>query len=355
MSNSSTGTPAAPGSTAHLASREASSARRNALRAFYKLSAGGAAPGSPGTPGSDAHASPALSSTASLDPVREDGTEPAAADDKSADSVVDRLLQAYQQYEQQQQKKPAEGSDTASAATPLAPGAVHVPPIDAFVRDLVARHDLRTLLRVENELVAEIRTLDSEQKALVYNNYSKLTAASTTLAGVSRKQQQQQQQRTESSDEVDRALAEAEASEDEEDCAKEIGRLLDAGKRTELAQTVARVGEVKTLAESIAQADDVAAASPEPRDSLVRTAKWLVALPERLPAAVASASTRLTADPLRAEQLRRARELQRQALAVLRHLAQKSEPGAAQVYHFRADELQDLSDRIAAIEIPEAA
>lgn len=50
---------------------------------------------------------------------------------------------------------------------------------------LVQTSDLKALLRHENYLALEIRELDSEGKALVYNNYSKLTKASAVLAGIS--------------------------------------------------------------------------------------------------------------------------------------------------------------------------
>lgn len=56
--------------------------------------------------------------------------------------------------------------------------------IDAYVTKLVERHDLRGLLKQENILIGEIKTLDSEGKALVYNNYSKLTAASSILGSL---------------------------------------------------------------------------------------------------------------------------------------------------------------------------
>jgi len=51
----------------------------------------------------------------------------------------------------------------------------------AYVRGLLEREGLEGVLSVENELVGEIRGLDGERKALVYDNYSKLIAATDTI------------------------------------------------------------------------------------------------------------------------------------------------------------------------------
>lgn len=113
-----------------------SAARRNALREFYKLS-------SQAKPA----AAPAMGSSESGD-----ADEDAPVGD--GDDELDRLLHS--------------ATDPAAA-------------VDQYVTTLVQQHDLKTLLRRENALAGEVRLLDSEGKALVYNNYSKLTAASTTL------------------------------------------------------------------------------------------------------------------------------------------------------------------------------
>jgi YD repeat-containing protein len=52
------------------------------------------------------------------------------------------------------------------------------------VRGLLEREGLKGVLSVENELVGEIRGLDGERKALVYDNYSKLIAATDTIRKV---------------------------------------------------------------------------------------------------------------------------------------------------------------------------
>lgn len=51
----------------------------------------------------------------------------------------------------------------------------------SFVRQLLETEPLEGLLTMENELVSDIRNLDGERKALVYDNYSKLIAATDTI------------------------------------------------------------------------------------------------------------------------------------------------------------------------------
>ncbi|KAF2869206.1 Vps51/Vps67-domain-containing protein [Massariosphaeria phaeospora] len=52
---------------------------------------------------------------------------------------------------------------------------------EAFVEGLLAREGLKGVLRVEADLISQIRTLDSDRKSLVYDNYSKLLAATSTI------------------------------------------------------------------------------------------------------------------------------------------------------------------------------
>ena len=52
------------------------------------------------------------------------------------------------------------------------------------MQKLCKNSDLKELLRIENELVNEIRGLDGERKALVYDNYSKLISATDTIKKV---------------------------------------------------------------------------------------------------------------------------------------------------------------------------
>ena len=52
---------------------------------------------------------------------------------------------------------------------------------EQYVKSLLAREGLEGVLRVEAGLVSEVRGLDGERKALVYDNYSKLIAATDTI------------------------------------------------------------------------------------------------------------------------------------------------------------------------------
>jgi hypothetical protein len=67
---------------------------------------------------------------------------------------------------------------------------------EAYVGDLLKTAGLRDIIRTENALVSEVRNLDGERKALVYDNYSKLIKAVGTIAemqkGMHKKDQQYQ-------------------------------------------------------------------------------------------------------------------------------------------------------------------
>lgn len=52
---------------------------------------------------------------------------------------------------------------------------------EQYVKDILSKEGLEGVMRVEAGLVSEIRTLDGEKKALVYDNYSKLIAATDTI------------------------------------------------------------------------------------------------------------------------------------------------------------------------------
>ncbi|KAL1968237.1 hypothetical protein VTN77DRAFT_2072 [Rasamsonia byssochlamydoides] len=55
-----------------------------------------------------------------------------------------------------------------------------------YVDQLLATSSLATVLKAENTLVGDIRTLDGERKALVYDNYSKLIRAVETIGTMRR-------------------------------------------------------------------------------------------------------------------------------------------------------------------------
>lgn len=55
-----------------------------------------------------------------------------------------------------------------------------------YINQLLATSSLSTILKAENTLVGDIRTLDGERKALVYDNYSKLIRAVETIGTMRR-------------------------------------------------------------------------------------------------------------------------------------------------------------------------
>lgn len=54
----------------------------------------------------------------------------------------------------------------------------------AYYEQLITTSSLPTLLKRENELLSEIRQLDSERQSLVYNHHHELVAASDTIAAM---------------------------------------------------------------------------------------------------------------------------------------------------------------------------
>jgi vacuolar protein sorting-associated protein 51 len=77
---------------------------------------------------------------------------------------------------------------TSSAAIGEAPSSLTTqlddPNFDAsaYVAETLKTAGLRDILKIESALVSEVRTLDGERKALVYDNYSKLIKAVGTIA-----------------------------------------------------------------------------------------------------------------------------------------------------------------------------
>ena len=55
---------------------------------------------------------------------------------------------------------------------------------DEYVAKVVADSGLEDLLRLYTQVVGELRALDAEKKALVYDNYSKLISATDTIRKV---------------------------------------------------------------------------------------------------------------------------------------------------------------------------
>lgn len=87
---------------------------------------------------------------------------------------------APQQQQQQQQQQQREEQEVPQQSELDAPGF----DAEAYVRGVLERESLQGLLRIESGLIGEIRGLDGEKKALVYDNYSKLIAATDTIRKV---------------------------------------------------------------------------------------------------------------------------------------------------------------------------
>ncbi|KAK5045268.1 hypothetical protein LTR84_009374 [Exophiala bonariae] len=133
--------------------------RRNraALRDYYNLKAKGA-PAGGGGGGNGAGSMHSVSRTASIasNASEYSASGNATAEDRAASSSVSAQLAARL-------------DDPAFDA-------------EAHVAELLRSAGLRDILRTESVLVSEIRTLDGERKALVYDNYSKLIKAVGTIA-----------------------------------------------------------------------------------------------------------------------------------------------------------------------------
>ncbi|KAB8073709.1 Vps51/Vps67-domain-containing protein [Aspergillus leporis] len=81
--------------------------------------------------------------------------------------------------------RPSDSADNATTTQSIVQTGTELdnPDFDAqrYVNHLLATSSLSTVLKAENTLVGDIRTLDSERKALVYDNYSKLIRAVETI------------------------------------------------------------------------------------------------------------------------------------------------------------------------------
>lgn len=62
---------------------------------------------------------------------------------------------------------------------------------ESYISNLLATSSLRDILKVEATLVSEIRNLDGDRKALVYDNYSKLISAVGTIGAMQRSMNEQ--------------------------------------------------------------------------------------------------------------------------------------------------------------------
>ncbi|KAL8695399.1 MAG: hypothetical protein Q9218_000158 [Villophora microphyllina] len=129
---------------------------------------------------------------------------------------------------------------------------------ESYVRDLLARESLQGLLKVESGLINDIRALDGEKKALVYDNYSKLIAATDTI----RKMRTNMDPLTPTTSTLSPAISHI---------AETAASLADS------LQDRATKGEALHVAE-----DDAATKKQRRRD----TVRWVLAAPKRLEALV---------------------------------------------------------------------
>lgn len=265
-----------PASAKALSSSKASAARRHALREFYRLSQASA------------------SETQSADPPLEDESLKNEIYDEGIGGTLDRL-QAEWEAKNKVTDSSTDKLDTNSSNDISVES--KYPSANNVVRDLLQKNALKDLLHYENELVAEIRTLDSEQKALVYNNYSKLTAASTTLGRISHEGEKDEEEH-----EKEEEITDTTSREKEEDgpgfikpTQKEIDLLL-APEKKQAIKTVIE-GVIKTINDddelwqenAAAQAQEeepeavVYSSDGSPIDpDLIKTAQWLFSVPAQL-------------------------------------------------------------------------
>lgn len=120
---------------------------------------------------------------------------------------------------------------------------------------LLSTSSLSTILKAENTLIGDIRTLDGERKALVYDNYSKLIRAVETIGKMRR-----------SMDERGAPLT----------MTKTLGPAIAFVAET--AGGLIREGEEQRQRMKEARGDDQTSSRKAERE----TVKWVLATPERL-------------------------------------------------------------------------
>ncbi|KAL5612003.1 hypothetical protein BROUX41_000434 [Berkeleyomyces rouxiae] len=86
-------------------------------------------------------------------------------------------------YNLQKAPSPASSTQPDDPQSEIDYGELDAPEFDsaAYVRKVSEEHGLEELLKVYTKILGEIRALDAEKKALVYDNYNKLIAATETI------------------------------------------------------------------------------------------------------------------------------------------------------------------------------
>jgi hypothetical protein len=136
------------------------------------------------------------SSRTSLDVINNAGASPSVS--RAGNAPGRRNRTALRDYYGLRNPSTADASSPTdvSRSSSVEPSGPQIPPsalasldregFDAgsHVRQVLENEPLQSLLALENELVSEIRNLDGERKALVYDNYSKLISATDTIKKV---------------------------------------------------------------------------------------------------------------------------------------------------------------------------
>ncbi|KAL3482451.1 Vps51/Vps67-domain-containing protein [Aspergillus californicus] len=138
------------------------------------------------------------------------------------------------------------------------------PDFDAqlYVNNLLATSSLSTILKAENTLVSDIRTLDGERKALVYDNYSKLIRAVETIGKMRQSMDERGAPLT-----MTKTLGPAIAF-----VAETAGGLIKEGEE---------------LRQRMREASDNAAEAGEGKAAEKETVRWVLGVPQRLEKLVA--------------------------------------------------------------------
>lgn len=145
-----------------------------------------------GTPTSSARPSFDVSRSAVTSPVLS-ASQPATSTTTTAPNKRSNNRAALREYYNLRAAAAA-----TSASTPSTPRIVEVPDsevpaseidapdfnLDDYLQKIVAESSLKELLKLYTRVLGEVRALDAEKKALVYDNYSKLITATETIRKV---------------------------------------------------------------------------------------------------------------------------------------------------------------------------
>lgn len=241
-----------------------SAARRSALRDFYKLSASASESGT-GTG--------AGTGTRINDNIPEDGEKEYEDYEELEKGGIGAMLDKLQlEYNNKKKKNKEEEDDDKNEQQQQNSMESITLAVDQLIRDLIQKNDLKTLLHYENQLVSEIKTLDSEQKALVYNNYSKLTAASTTLGAISDNNNNNNQEQSK----LENNNHDGDDDDDDSKNVKKIETLMDPNKRKIIENSIEGIKKLEGKEEPVKGKGKGKDNNNKNHEDLVKTAQWLL-------------------------------------------------------------------------------